>query len=112
MAIRIGQIEITFSPYEAVLRTVWMKALFQLPETVNIRKVKNQPPPSDTNIAVFEVQNRIPAFRALLHLDPLDGLVGEVVVEFVIRVADLRFDRLHSFGWRSASTGWCPPMKP
>jgi hypothetical protein len=34
-----------------------MKTLFRevRPETVNIRNVKNQPPPLDTGIAVFEV---------------------------------------------------------
>jgi hypothetical protein len=46
------------------LWAVRMKALFHevCPETVNIRNVKNQPPPLDTSIAVFEVQNRIPSF--------------------------------------------------
>src|SRR4029077_8861135 len=34
------------------------------PETVDIRNVKNQPPPPNTSIAVFEVQNRIPVFCA------------------------------------------------
>src|SRR4029077_20709035 len=65
MAIRIGHMEITFAP-RGILRTVWMKAFFHevRPETVNIRNVKNQPPPADTSIAVFEVQNRIPAFCA------------------------------------------------
>src|SRR5271167_3033674 len=65
MAIRIGHMEITFAP-RGILRTVWMKAFFHevRPETVNIRNVKNQPPPPDTSIAVFEVQHRIPAFCA------------------------------------------------
>jgi hypothetical protein len=46
---------------------VWMKALFHevCPETVNVRNVKNQPPPVFTTIAVFEVQNRIPVFCGL-----------------------------------------------
>jgi hypothetical protein len=57
--------EITFSP-RGILRTLWMKAFFHevRPETVDIRNVKNQPPPPDTSIAVFEVQNRIPVFCA------------------------------------------------
>src|SRR6266436_5977071 len=65
MAIRIGHMKITFAP-RGILRTVWMKSLFHEvgPETVNIRNVKNQPPPPDTSIAVFEVQHRIPAFCA------------------------------------------------
>ena len=60
--------EITFAP-RGILRTVWMKAFFHevRPETVNIRNVKNQPPPPDTSIAVFEVQNRIPVFCAERH---------------------------------------------
>ena len=43
-----------------------MKALFHEvgPETVNIRNVKNQPPPLDTSVAVFEVQNRVAVFCA------------------------------------------------
>ncbi len=65
MAIRIGQMEITFAP-RGILRTLWMKPFFHevRPETVDIRNVKNQPPPPDTSIAVFEVQNRIPVFCA------------------------------------------------
>ena len=57
--------EITFAP-RGILRTVWMKAFFHevRPETVNIRNVKNQPPPPDTSIAVFEVQNRAGVFCA------------------------------------------------
>src|ERR1700741_4240924 len=65
MAIRIGHMKITFIP-RGILWAVWIKALFHevCPETVNIRNVKNQPPPLDTSIAVFEVQNRIPVFWA------------------------------------------------
>jgi hypothetical protein len=57
--------EITFAP-RGTVRTVWMKALFHQvrPETVDIRNVKNQPPPPGTSVAVFEVQNRIPVFGA------------------------------------------------
>ena len=55
--------EVAFAP-RGILRTVWMKAFFHevRPETVNIRNVKNQPSPPDTSIAVFKIQNRIPAF--------------------------------------------------
>ena len=55
--------KITFTP-RGIVWAVWIKALFHevCPETVNIRNVKNQPPPLDTSIAVFEVQNRIPVF--------------------------------------------------
>ena len=72
--------EITFAP-RGILRTVWMKAFFHevRPETVNIRNVKNQPPPPDTSIAVFEVQNRIPAFCRVFFCDftrePLQYLI-------------------------------------
>ena len=61
MAIRIGHMEITFAP-RGILRTVWMKAFFHKvrPETVNMRNVKNQPPPSDTSIAVFEGSESYP----------------------------------------------------
>ena len=57
--------KITFTP-RGIVWAVWIKALFHevCPETVNIRNVKNQPPPLDTSIAVFEVQNRIPVFCA------------------------------------------------
>src|SRR5215468_10425213 len=65
MAIRIGHMKIAFTP-RGILWAVWIKALFRevCPETVHIRNVKNQPPPLDTSIAVFEVQNRIPVFYA------------------------------------------------
>jgi hypothetical protein len=55
MAIRIGQMEITFAP-RGILGTLWMKPFFHevRPETVDIRNVKNQPPPADTSIAVFD----------------------------------------------------------
>ena len=55
--------KITFTP-RGILWAVWIKALFHevCPETVNIRNVKNQPPPLDTSVALFEVQNRIPSF--------------------------------------------------
>ena len=57
--------KITFTP-RGIVWPVWIKALFHevCPETVNIRNVKNQPPPLDTSIAVFEVQNRVPVFCA------------------------------------------------
>ena len=65
MAIRIVHMKIAFAP-SGIVWAVWMKALFckVCPETVNIRNVKNQPPPLDTGIAVFEIQNRIPVFCA------------------------------------------------
>jgi hypothetical protein len=52
--------KITFAP-RGIVWVVWMKALFHevCPETINIRNVKNQPPPLDASSAVFEVQNRI-----------------------------------------------------
>ena len=48
--------KITFTP-RGIFWAVWIKALFHevCPETVNIRNVKNQPPPLDTSIAVFEI---------------------------------------------------------
>jgi hypothetical protein len=55
------------------VRVVWIKALLQevCPETVNIRNVQNQPPPLNASIAVFEVQNRIPAFvRSEVKCEP------------------------------------------
>jgi hypothetical protein len=57
--------KITFAPRGTVV-VVWMKALFHevCPKTVNVRNVKNQAPPLDTSIAVFEIQNRIPVFCA------------------------------------------------
>ena len=57
--------KITFAP-RGIVWGVWMKALFHevCPETVNIRNVKNQPPPLNASTAVFEVQNRIPVFCA------------------------------------------------
>ena len=65
MAIRIGHMKITFAP-RGIVWVVWMKALFHgvFPEMVNIRNVKNQPPPLNASIAVFEVQDRIPVFCA------------------------------------------------
>jgi hypothetical protein len=55
--------KVTFTP-RGIVWAVWIKALFRevCPETVNIRNVKNQSPPLNTSIAVFEVQNRIPVF--------------------------------------------------
>src|ERR1700746_2418212 len=49
-----------------IVWVVWMKALFHevFPEMVNIRNVKNQPPPLNASIAVFEVQDGIPVFCA------------------------------------------------
>jgi hypothetical protein len=63
MAIRIEHMEITFA-LRGILRIGWMKALFHQvrPETVNIRNVKNQPPPPDTSLAMFDIQNRSPSF--------------------------------------------------
>jgi hypothetical protein len=57
--------KITFTP-RGIVWVVWMKALFHevFPEMVNIRNVKNQPPPLNASIAVFEVQDRIPVFCA------------------------------------------------
>src|ERR1700746_1765067 len=76
MAIRIGHMKITFTP-RGILWAVWIKALFHevCPETVNIRNVKNQPPPLDTSIAVFEVQNRIPVGRAPEGQRQLDAIL-------------------------------------
>ncbi len=64
--------EVTFAP-RGILRILWMKAFFHevRPETVNIRNAKNQPPPLDTSITVFKVQNRIPAFvRSEVKYEP------------------------------------------
>jgi hypothetical protein len=76
MAIRIGHMKITFTP-RGIVWAVWIKALFHevCPETVNIRNVKNQPPPLDTSIAVFEVQNRIPVGRAPEGQRQLDAIL-------------------------------------
>ena len=65
MAIRIGHMKIAFAP-GGILWAVWMEAFFHqvCPETVDIRNVKDQPPPLDIGIAVFEVQNRVPVFRS------------------------------------------------
>jgi hypothetical protein len=56
MAIRIGHMEIALAP-RGVLRSVWMKALLRKirPATVNVRDVKNQPPPLEARLALFEV---------------------------------------------------------
>ena len=45
--------KITFAP-RGIMWVVWMKALFHevFPEMVNIRNVKNQPPPLNASIAV------------------------------------------------------------
>ena len=56
MAIWIGHMKVTFAP-RGIAWAVWMKALCHevCPETVNIRNVKNQPPPLDSSIAVFRI---------------------------------------------------------
>ena len=65
MAIGIGHMKIAFAP-RAIAWAIRMKAFFRevCPESVNIRNVKNQPPPLAISMAVFEVQNRIPVFCA------------------------------------------------
>ena len=47
-------------------------------------------------------EERLVRRHGLLHLDPMRCLVGQVVVEVVIRVADVRVDRLGAFDDRRA----------
>ena len=65
MAIRIVHMKIAFAP-SGIVWAVWMKPLFReaRPETVNIGNVKNQSPPLNTSIAMFEVQDRVAVFSA------------------------------------------------
>src|SRR5258708_20248796 len=118
MAIRIGQMEITFAP-RGILRTVWMKGLFHevRQEKVDNRNVKNQPPPPDTSIAVFEVQNRIPVFcaerceiGAFAAVDDLQSQGIFVEANGSPHVRNTKRNRRNSLNHRCASKGL--PVRP
>src|SRR6516225_4259533 len=120
MAIRIGHMKITFAP-RGIVWVVWMKALFHevCPETVNIRNVKNQPPPLNASTAVFEVQNRIPVFcaerseiRAFATVDDLQSQDIFVEANGRLHVRNPKGNRRNLLNHKVESIKAHPPTTP